>query len=43
VNEHVAGYQPRSQEGHGSAPEAPGLGIEVDLERLGEPIFTVRA
>ncbi len=43
VSEHVAGYQPRSQQGHGSAPEGPGLGIEVDVERLGEPIFTLRA
>lgn len=42
VNEQIAGYQPRSQAGRGSAPEGPGLGIEVDLERLGEPLFTVR-
>lgn len=40
VQEHVAGYAPRSQEGFGSAPEGPGLGIEVDLDLLGEPVFT---
>lgn len=42
VNEQVAGYQPRSHAGRGSAPEGPGLGIEVDVERLGAPLFTVR-
>jgi L-alanine-DL-glutamate epimerase-like enolase superfamily enzyme len=41
VNEHIAGYQPRSDAGRGSAPEGPGLGIEVDVERLGDPLFTV--
>ena len=40
TNEHVAGYQPRSADGVGAAPTGPGLGIEVDLERLGEPLFT---
>jgi L-alanine-DL-glutamate epimerase-like enolase superfamily enzyme len=41
TNEHIAGYQPRSAGGTGAAPTAPGLGIEVDLEMLGEPLFTV--
>jgi L-alanine-DL-glutamate epimerase-like enolase superfamily enzyme len=39
VNEHVAGYQPRSERSIGSAPTGPGLGIEIDLEQLGEPLF----
>ncbi|MRH91216.1 mandelate racemase [Nocardia sp. SYP-A9097] len=37
---HVAGYQPRSQNGRGSAPSAPGLGITVDHSALTPPIFT---
>ena len=40
TNEHVAGYQPRSQNGFGSVPKGPGLGIEIDETQLGEPIFT---
>ncbi|MGH3075488.1 MAG: enolase C-terminal domain-like protein, partial [Gaiellales bacterium] len=39
TNEHVAGYEPRSSNGVGAAPTGPGLGIEVDLEMLGEPLF----
>jgi L-alanine-DL-glutamate epimerase-like enolase superfamily enzyme len=42
VMEHVAGYAPRSQDGCGSAPEGPGLGIEVDVDALGDPLFTIR-
>lgn len=42
TNEHVAGYEPRSVNGSGSAPAGPGLGIEVDLERLGRPRFVAR-
>lgn len=38
---HVAGYQPRSRNGRGSAPTGPGLGITVDAERLGTPIISV--
>jgi cis-L-3-hydroxyproline dehydratase len=38
VNEHVAGHQPRSESGFGVLPGGPGLGIEVDLERLGLPV-----
>ena len=33
--EHVAGYQPRSRNGKGPVPTGPGLGIEVDMDRLG--------
>jgi cis-L-3-hydroxyproline dehydratase len=42
INEHVAGYQPRSINGFGSAPSAPGLGIEVDVAKLGAPLFSAR-
>jgi L-alanine-DL-glutamate epimerase-like enolase superfamily enzyme len=38
---HVCGFQPRSVDGFGSAPSGAGLGIEVDLEKLGKPLFTV--
>jgi L-alanine-DL-glutamate epimerase-like enolase superfamily enzyme len=40
--EHVAGYAPRSENGTGSAPTGPGLGIDVDAEALGDPLFTAR-
>jgi cis-L-3-hydroxyproline dehydratase len=40
---HVAGYQPRSVNGRGSAPLGPGLGIEIDTSFLGEPLFSVVA
>ncbi|SAL58854.1 muconate and chloromuconate cycloisomerase [Caballeronia arvi] len=40
TNEHVAGYQPRSKDGFGSSPSAPGLGIEIDAKALGEPLFS---
>jgi L-alanine-DL-glutamate epimerase-like enolase superfamily enzyme len=39
TNEHIAGHQPRSQAGFGSAPTTPGLGIDVDVEALGAPLF----
>ena len=39
--EHVAGYQPRSAHGIGRTPTGPGLGIEVDVELLGAPLFEV--
>ena len=42
TNEHVAGYEPRSANGVGAAPAGPGLGIEVDLEMLGAPLFVSR-
>jgi L-alanine-DL-glutamate epimerase-like enolase superfamily enzyme len=41
--EHVAGYEPRSRSGVGAAPDGPGLGIDVDVERLGEPLFSFAA
>ncbi len=37
TNEHIAGYQPRSEAGTGQAPTGPGLGIEVDRAQLGSP------
>jgi L-alanine-DL-glutamate epimerase-like enolase superfamily enzyme len=40
---HLAGHQPRSAGGRGSAPTGPGLGIEVDASALGEPLFSVEA
>jgi len=40
TNEHVAGYQPRSQNGKGSAPAGAGLGITVDKALLGAPLAT---
>jgi L-alanine-DL-glutamate epimerase-like enolase superfamily enzyme len=40
TNEHVAGYLPRSENGLGSAPSGPGLGIDVDVAALGEPLFS---
>ncbi len=36
--EHVAGDEPRSRGGQGPVPSGPGLGIEVDVERLGAPL-----
>lgn len=41
TNEHISGYEPRSREGVGSAPGGAGLGVAVDVERLGEPLFSV--
>jgi len=38
--EHIAGYRPRSRNGLGPVPEGPGLGIEVDTDRLGVPLFS---
>jgi L-alanine-DL-glutamate epimerase-like enolase superfamily enzyme len=43
TNEHIAGHAPQSQAGRGSAPLAPGLGIEVDVEMLGEPLLSVES
>jgi L-alanine-DL-glutamate epimerase-like enolase superfamily enzyme len=40
TNEHIAGHQPRSKAGFGSAPTAPGLGVDVDVEALGPPLFS---
>jgi L-alanine-DL-glutamate epimerase-like enolase superfamily enzyme len=38
--EHIAGYQPRSRDGRGPVPDGPGLGIEVDIDKLGAPLFS---
>lgn len=38
VNEHVAGHQPRMQNGRGAAPTGPGLGITVDRSLIGAPV-----
>jgi L-alanine-DL-glutamate epimerase-like enolase superfamily enzyme len=43
TNEHLAGYLPRSGGGRGSAPSGAGLGVEVDLSQLDEPLFSVNA
>jgi L-alanine-DL-glutamate epimerase-like enolase superfamily enzyme len=43
TNEHIAGHEPRSQAGVGSAPEHPGLGIDVEVGVLGEPLFSFAA
>ncbi len=43
TNEHVAGYQPRSKNGFGSAPTGAGLGIEVDVSKLGAPLMSFGA
>jgi L-alanine-DL-glutamate epimerase-like enolase superfamily enzyme len=43
TNEHVAGHEPRSDGGFGSAPAGPGLGIDVDVAALGAPLYTVAA
>lgn len=39
---HVAGYEPRSVNGRGAAPTAPGLGILVDEKLAGELLFSER-
>lgn len=39
--ERIAGHQPRSKNGRGSAPTGPGLGITVDLAQL-EKLITYR-
>ncbi len=38
---HVAGHRPRSVDGFGSLPDGPGLGVTVDVDRLGEPLLSV--
>ncbi len=38
TDNHLAGYQPRSVEGVGSAPTTPGLGVTVEVDRLGAPL-----
>jgi cis-L-3-hydroxyproline dehydratase len=36
----IAGYQPRSANGVGSAPTTPGLGVEVDRAVAGKPLLS---
>ncbi len=43
TNEKIAGHEPRSENGFGSAPTKPGLGIDVDVALLGEPLLTLGA
>jgi len=43
TNEHIAGHEPRSQAGRGSAPLGDGLGVTVDLEALGKPLLQITA
>ena len=40
---HLAGYEPRSVDGVGAAPTSPGLGITVDVAKLGAPLLNWRA
>lgn len=42
TNEHVAGYQPRSVNGVGSAPQGDGLGVQVDTGALGKVLFSAQ-
>lgn len=41
VREHVAGHVPRSHDGLGTAPDGPGLGIDVDAAALGQPLLRI--
>jgi L-alanine-DL-glutamate epimerase-like enolase superfamily enzyme len=41
--EHIAGYQPRSAQGWGTIPRGAGLGISVEAQALGPPLFSVHA
>jgi L-alanine-DL-glutamate epimerase-like enolase superfamily enzyme len=38
--EHIAGYQPRSSDGIGPVPEGAGLGVQVEMDRLGPALFS---
>lgn len=40
TNEHIAGHEPRSHNGFGSAPTGAGLGIDVDVAALGAPLLS---
>jgi L-alanine-DL-glutamate epimerase-like enolase superfamily enzyme len=40
TNEHIAGHEPRSSGGFGAAPAGPGLGVDVDLEKLGPAVLS---
>lgn len=41
TNEHIASVAPRSSNGRGQAPDAPGLGVVVDAKAVGRPLFEV--
>jgi L-alanine-DL-glutamate epimerase-like enolase superfamily enzyme len=41
VQEHIAGWQPRSQRGRGAPNPGAGLGVAVEESTLGRPLFTV--
>jgi L-alanine-DL-glutamate epimerase-like enolase superfamily enzyme len=41
TNEHVATTRPLARDGRGSAPTGSGLGVEIDLDALGEPLFSI--
>jgi cis-L-3-hydroxyproline dehydratase len=38
TDNHLCGYQPRSDHGRGAAPSTPGLGVSVNQEKLGAPV-----
>ncbi len=38
TDNHLCGYNPRSDNGRGAAPTTPGLGVTVDTAKLGEPV-----
>jgi cis-L-3-hydroxyproline dehydratase len=38
TDNHLCGYQPRSDHGRGAAPTTPGLGVTVDPDKLGAPV-----
>ncbi|MSR03392.1 MAG: mandelate racemase [Gemmatimonadetes bacterium] len=40
VNEHIAGFQPRSEAGVGITPTGPGLGVDVEETLLGRPLVS---
>ncbi|MBM3470781.1 MAG: mandelate racemase [Armatimonadetes bacterium] len=42
TKEHIAGYRPRSRDGWGGPTSGPGLGVEVDIRTLGEPLYVAR-
>jgi L-alanine-DL-glutamate epimerase-like enolase superfamily enzyme len=41
TQEHVAEYVPRSRNGWGAAPKGAGLGIQVNRESIGKPLFCI--
>lgn len=43
VKERLAINAPSQRDGYGFVPPGPGLGIEIDVERLGQPVFDYRS